>query len=66
MLAYLLQIVVTVHVMGQAPITERLHAIYPNNNGACERRADDIMAHAIKRKGTTITVECQSTQRRNA
>jgi hypothetical protein len=65
MLGYLFQIIVTVSVVGHTPVRATLPTLYANNSGACERKAEAIAMRGIKRKGTTITVECVSTHRRD-
>lgn len=58
----LLQIVVTVFVIGQPPVVERLPELYSVTNDACEKHANEIMAR--KREGVDATVECEPVDRR--
>ena len=58
----LLQIVVTVFMVGQPPIVERLPELYSNNSGRCERRVEELKSMLLD--DVKATIECEETDDR--
>lgn len=59
----LLQIVVTVFLVGQPPIMERLPTLYKVTNDACERKAEELKLRA--RDDVNVSIECVEVDHRD-